>query len=162
MKSESSRVDRWTGSFALAAAATALGWAIQLNNGNFTLEALIWLSIAIVFCAAATWNLAYRRLESAGETAILWMLGAGLLFQLCPLLTANPAADLWNPLRPFYLLVGVAVGVMAAGFLRLPVRRRALPLLLLTHLLMGAGVIHHTPQPLIDVHTVQQAGCESL
>jgi uncharacterized membrane protein len=35
-------------------------------------------------------------------------------------------------------------------------------LLLLIHFFMGAWVIRHTPQPQIDVHVVQQAGCEAL
>lgn len=154
--------DTWTAGFALAIAAAALGYAIQIKNGNYNPEALIWLSVAIVGCAVAAWNGAYRRIEAAGAAAVLGVIAGEFFIQIVPLMTAKPGTEVWVPPLPFYHMAAVAIGVTALGFMRVRAARWALPLLLLTHLFMGAWVIRHTPRPLIDVHVVQQAGCEAL
>ena len=157
-----SRADGWTTACALSTAAVSLGYAIHAKNGNFSVESLLWLTVALASAVMAAWNGIHRRIELAAAMGLLRVLGIGLIFQIILLLTANPGTGLWVPLGPFCSLTWLAAGVVGLGFWRIPAARWALPLLLATHFFMGAWVIRHTPRPLIDVHVVQQAGCEEL
>src|SRR6202023_396775 len=87
------KTETWTAGFALAIAAAALGYAIQIKNGNYTPEGLIWLSVAIAGCAAAAWNGEYRRIEAAGAAAVLGAIGGEFFIQIVPLMTANPGTE---------------------------------------------------------------------
>jgi hypothetical protein len=147
-----------------AAGAVALGHAIQLRNGFYGLEPLLWLTLALICVAAGVLRPTSARDWHAAVIAIL-LLGIG--WQLATLIRASPAHDLHTQnLRPFRIGIALEAVIMAAGILPMAWSRGRrwwwFPLLTVVHLFLGWWLIVSSPSPQIDVVTVTNAAWNAL
>lgn len=155
---------------AFASAAIALGQALHVRDGEYWPAAVRWLTATIVFTALGVF-LRPRREPAWAARIVLPVLLGGVLLQIVQLLTGppsgrNPWSDDLAPgtsLLPFRLGIAIA-GVLVLGLIpeSVKLRRLALPLLLLTHFLLGVWLIRAAPDPHIDVYVFQQEGAGAL
>ncbi|CAA9561810.1 MAG: hypothetical protein AVDCRST_MAG18-1147 [uncultured Thermomicrobiales bacterium] len=150
----------------LALAALALGYALQLSDGHYLPEALLWLALALALVIVAVAAPAFGR--GAFPPAVLTgLLGGGILGQLALFLQKPPgiylAVDWPGEYAPFFGGLAVAAALVGVGLWdRGPLRRVWFPALLLTHFLLGAWVLERSPVPDIDVFVFQQGGSAAL
>ncbi|MDQ3440055.1 MAG: hypothetical protein M3478_06860, partial [Planctomycetota bacterium] len=142
--------------FAVAAGAIALGYALQISGGTYHPAALSWLTVALLCCLAAV--VLTNDLIRVGRSAVVALLGGGLILQLALLYSKPPGVYLAvrsaAHLAPF--LTGVTVlGVLAAaGLSAKPWPGRAhVPLMLMAFFFCGAWVIRASPNPHIDTYS---------
>jgi hypothetical protein len=149
------------GTALLAAAAIALGHAIQLKSGFYTPAALGWLTLSL---SCATAGVAGPRGVRDSPTLLTVMLWAGVTWQLSQLAQAPPASYLdTRHLRPFHVWAAVEAVVVLAALV--PVRRVQavwFPIVVIIHAGMGLWVIHRSPSPFIDVITVHNAALRAI
>ncbi len=159
----------------LVVAAVAVGFAIQVRDGEYAPVALGLLTMAIVTLGAAFLTppmLFQRRGESlrarrfGPELGVLVLCG-GLVIQFALLATSWPGTDLPHrgglQLLTFRLGLALAVLLVIAGVSG----ARALaavwfPALLGVSLLLSFWMIHASPRPHIDVWMFQQDGAREL
>jgi hypothetical protein len=155
---------------AFACAAVALGQAIHVRDGEYWPAAVGWLAAAIVLAAAGALLRPRRRPAWWGRVAVPLM-AAGAVVQIVQLLTSPPSGrNSWSDdLAPGTSLAPFRAGVAIAGVLILTLlrddarlRRVALPLLLVTHFVLGVWLIRTAPDPHIDVYVFQQEGAKAL
>ncbi|MFZ5469027.1 MAG: hypothetical protein ACOZIN_06255 [Myxococcota bacterium] len=160
------RDDRWGLSVALALAAVALGHALQVSNGNLHPESIVFLSSALVLCVAGVAAPKWERLERLGDAPVVFVLLAGVGYQLYRLLIAPPGIYLQvGPAAyvPFFGGLGVTAVLAGAGLSRQsPLGPLRVPTMLLVHLLLGVWLIRASPNPFIDVHVFQRDGVAAL
>ena len=159
--------DSTTSVLAAAVAAIALGRAIQVADGYFAPEAMVWLTVAAVASAVAVLGPAIRPVETWGYRLLLVILGIGLVTQFIQLAAETPAyyLDAAEPgeIRTFRLAM-LAVGVIALVAFAGPTRARALatPLLLAAYLVAGVWIIRAAPDPQIDVYVFHRESITAL
>jgi hypothetical protein len=153
----------------LALAATLLGHALQINNGFFNDQALLWVLIAILCCAVATLQVLPARAVDAfnSEWVVSSVLIAGIASNLLMLPIALPGMYLDEPLpaqHPAFLVcVAIAALLFIAGATGVRVMRRIwFPLMLATFATLGVWMIAASPKPLVDVMTVYEYAARSL
>lgn len=155
---------------AFACAAVTLGQAIHVRDGDYWPTAVLWLTASIVFTVTGVFLRPRREPRRAAGT-VLPVLAAGALLQIVQLLVSAPSGhNPWsNDLVPGTSLLPFRIGVAVAGALVIALipenpklRRFALPLLLLTHFLLGVWLIRAAPDPHIDVYVFQQDGAKAL
>jgi hypothetical protein len=157
----------------LALAAAAVGYAIQIRDGEYWPDALKWVTVAM---ALTGFGAAYPGLPDPrrwGPRVLLIALAGAVFFQFYQLLTSpaggwnwwsNDVVDLdFRNLRFFYAGV-VAAAVLSAGLLLDARAARAvcLPLLFAVHVALGVWMIRASPLPKIDVFAFQQLGPAAL
>ena len=144
-----------------AAAAVALGHALQLSNGFYRPAALAWLTVALV-CAGV--GAAAPRSARNGRAAVIAILSLGIAWQLAELFRSPPGLYLnTRDLGPLRLGVAIEAGLIAAGMIpSLGLRAGWLPLLAAVHVVLGIWLIHVSPSPRIDVVTVTDAAWNAL
>ncbi len=153
--------------FALALAATALGQALQISNGNLHPQAIAWLTLALVGCASAVLMSRSSRWAPLGAAPALAVAGLGIAVQMIQLLSERPGmyVQLTSPraFLPFIAGIIVASLLAGAGFARRswfgPLR---VPMLLFVHFLLGVWMIRMTPDPYIDVYFFQRDGIQAF
>ena len=150
----------------LIIAALALSHALQFSDGHFVPYALVWLTLTVACCAlAVAAPTAFgRRLASV---PLVKFLGWGLALQFVQYILRAPAIYIqrsWPGEHwPFLLGVFVAAGLVGVGLWGGgPLRRVWFPALLATHFLLGAWILHQSPNPHIDVFVFQQGGSAAL
>lgn len=154
-------VERWGTALAFAAAAIALGYALQINNGSFHPQAIPWLTVALTLCIVGVAIPRFSFLEKFGERPTVYLLTGGFAFQLWQLLTASAA---------LYSLSAGACAIMAVAILlfalSLPSPRwlscLVVPLLLVIHFVIGVWTIKQTPDPFIDVYVFHKESLAAL
>lgn len=153
--------ERWCSVLAYAVAAVALGYAIQINQGSYHPQAILWLSVAIVFCVAGFLVPRFDFLERFSERPVVWFLTAGFAFQIWQLII-TPANN-YFPSPALYVLMSIALllFILSVAELRLPWRVQ-IPLLLLIHFALGVWLIRKTPDPFIDVYLFHKQSLEAL
>ena len=145
----------------LAAAAIALGHAIQIKSGFYAAAALPWLTIALVCSAAAVARPRGTRDWGALATVLL---AAGVVWQLSAIAQARPALYLeTRRLRPFHTWAAIEALVVLAGMLPLRLLQAAwFPVLLVIHTGLACWVLRWSPSPQIDVVTVTNAALRAF
>jgi len=147
-----------------AAAAVALGHAIQLGNGFYGPWPLAWLTLALI-CAAA--GVAGPRSARDWRAVVIAILLIGIGWQLATLIRASPALYLQTTdLRSFRVGIGLEALIITVGLLPIAglsrLRAAWFPLLTGVHLLLGWWLIVSSPAPGIDVVTVTNAAWDAL
>lgn len=161
-----STFDSWGRAAMLVLAAVALGYAVQLEGDR----AIFWLTMAFGACVLGVVLPTLPRVDSWSERAVLGVFGAGLVVQLGQLLTLPPGQLLFStpaayPAFAHRLAYGIALIAVIAGtgVASGPAWTRAtVPLLLLTHFLLGGWFIRHASWGQIDVHYFQRDAIRAL
>ena len=144
-----------------AAAAIALGHAIELRSGFYGPEPLAWLTLALALAAAGT---AVPKTSRDWRGIVIPILLVGIAWQLATLLRASPGRYLeTRDLTPFRIGIGLEALLVTAGAISIT-RVRALwfPILAAVHLALGTWLIHASPSPTIDVVTVTNEAWNAL
>jgi hypothetical protein len=145
----------------LAAAAIALGHAIQVKSGFYAPAALGWLTVALAFAALGTAGPRGTHDRRTLLTLILW---AGVTWQLSVIAQARPALDLGTRnLRAFHMWAAVEAAVVLLGMLPWRWLGAAwFPALAVIHAGLGLWILHWSPSPPIDVVTVHNAALRAI
>jgi hypothetical protein len=150
----------------LAFAAVCLGQALQVNFGQYHPVAVRWLALSLVAALAAAALPNFGRLIIAGWRPDQFVLAIGLAVQFAMLWVSVPAATLKpgtaDELAPFKAGIALAAALVAVGVSQTRVARLAVPLVLLSHLLLGVWIIHATPAPAVDVYVFQRDAADAL
>lgn len=146
----------------IAAAALCVGLAIHARDGEYTPAALGLVSLAI---AATGWAVFSRIASRIPRRQVVAIAFAAIVVQFVALFTAWPGVDLpqlgGRQLLPFYVGLVVALAMLAIGATR-PRNAAWFPLLLATHLALGAWMVRSSPNPHIDVWVFQQDASSEL
>jgi len=153
--------------FALATAATALGQAVQVANGNLHPQAVAWLTLSLVACIGAVVMARSNSWASLGAAPALAVAGVGIAAQMIQLLYERPGMyvrlSTAGDFLPFVAGIIIASLLAGAGFANRswfgPLR---IPMLLVVHFLLGVWMIRKTPNPYIDVYFFQRDGLQAL
>jgi hypothetical protein len=161
----------------LIVAAVAVGFAIQLQDGEYTPAAISLITIAILCAGLAIYagtrggagsTLGAATASQAARKAIGAILGIGLTLQLLTLLAAWPSVDLPREeaaaLIPFRSGLIVAAALLALGIWSNAqrVRRWIFPGFLIIFLALGAWMVHASPDPHIDVWVFEGNAARAL
>jgi len=156
------------GVVALIVAAVSVGFAIHIQDGEYTVWALELITLALLGCVAAVvWPVVplLRLREDRGPSRLL---AAAIVLQLIALFVSWPGVDLPHlgryQLLPFYAGLTAAFVLcvrILSGTLRTS-ERLWFPLLLLTWLLLAGWMIASSSRPFIDVWNFQQEGADAL
>ena len=156
------------GLLALVIGAVAVGFAIQLQDGEYTPLALTLTTLALAACVVAIVRpLALVKHLSATRGVELLLTGA-IGLQLLALALTWPGVDLPQDgrfqLAPFFAgMLAVALLVARILFSELRTSERIwFPLLLLSFLLLAGWMVFSSPKPFIDVWYFQQDGADAL
>jgi hypothetical protein len=158
----------WTAGCLFAAAALALGRALQVNSGFFNRIAFLWLLTSLAIAAAGVMAARTRTLiDALAQRALVPMLLLGVLIQCVQLLFARPL--MYAPIgRGFHdrmltisvvAMVALAVGVATT---RGRIRTAAFAALVVIHAGLGVWVLRTVPDPAIDVVTVHREAIKAL
>lgn len=164
---DETRTDRWQSALFLTAAAIALGNALHIANGFLDPTAIIYLSVAFLFCALAVVVPRVRWLEQLRESPTVLLLTAGLIFQFGELLTDPPGMYLLveGPQAHVTYVRWLAAAAVVAGSLVLNatwLRHVSILALLVIHFGLGLWLIHASPSPVIDVFLFQRDAVNEL
>lgn len=161
----------------LTIAAVAVGFAIQLQDGEYTPAAISLITVAIVCAGLAVFVGREACAESEALLApggrgaartVAGVLGLGVLLQLTALLVAWPGVDLPRengaalvPLRSGLLVLAalLALGVWVPSR---PVRRWLFAGFLAIFFALGAWMVHASPDPHIDVWVFERNAAREL
>jgi hypothetical protein len=145
----------------LAAAAIALGHAIQIKSGFYAPAALGWLTVALA-CAAL--GAVGPRESPERRTLLTLILWAGVTWQLSVIAQAKPALYLeTRNLRGFHVWAAIEAAVVLLGMAPSRWLRAAwFPALAAIHVGLGLWIIHWSPSPQIDVVTVHNAALRAI
>ena len=152
--------------------AVALGHALQLNNGVYSDEALIWLGVGLGLGMMALLLPEKLYLNRSGEMLCRSLIAAGMFWQLCSLLSTSPGFYL-RPLDPSVFIFGVVAAAMLSGSvlsnsatgssgLQVWIGRFRFPILLAVFVMVGVWLIQASPAPVIDVDRFQRIGLDAL
>ncbi len=149
----------------LALAAIGLGFAIHIKDGEYTRGAIAIVTIALALCFAGTLVPLGRRRVRQECRALRWVLAAGLMLELAALFMSSPGVDLRAGVSLFGFRMGILLSAVFVATIVFGHERLQIPgffLLLMTYLVMGASMIHASPNPHIDVFVFQQEGAREL
>ena len=144
-----------------AAAAVALGHAIQIDNGQYHPDAIPWLTLGVA-AALAGWFVPSPRWR--GATLALCL--AGIVWQIFQNLRDLPMAGIVSPVV-FFCYCSIALPVMALGaagavLIRNWSRTVFIPILLGAHFITGAWLLSQSAKIDIDVYTETRDACVAL
>jgi hypothetical protein len=149
----------------LGLAAILIGYAIQLNNGSFNSDALIFVTVAIA-CSGFAVAAGGPRIERWQDRPVVVVLALGLAYQLGAMLTNAPGVYLSvaaEAYRPHHFAVAAAAILCGAALAhRLAPGRAVVPLLLCTYFFLGHWLIKSSPNPHIDVYAFHQEAFRTL
>jgi len=150
----------------LAVAVVALGYAIQLNNGAYTPEALRLVTIALVACLAAVVLPGWRSIERRGDGPAIFILGATLAFQVGVILSSPAGVYLRVGAEAYdthHRAVAVLAVLAAAGLSTRPwLSQLRMPLILAVYFYLGVWLIKASPVPRIDVYAFHEEAFRAL
>lgn len=146
-----------------------LGFALQLSDGFYDPRALTALGCAVVLVASGLLRLGSRLAGGPGrDSLVVGVLLAGIAGGLATLAVSNPGYYLAEPRAADHPLL--LAGLAAAAVLTLLItfdsnvraRRLWFPALLMVFVVLGVWLIRASPDPQIDVVTVQRAAARAL
>jgi hypothetical protein len=157
----------WTAGCLLAAAALALGQALQINNGFLHPAAFAWLAAALTLTIAGVMtSRGPRRSDGWARTILPFLLLGGVIGQCVQLLAAPPLmyAEIRRGSQDSTLsALTIALALLAcAGFAARKIRIAACCAFVLAHAALGAWAVRTSPAPNIDVVVVQQKAIDKL
>ena len=151
----------------VALAAVILGFTLQISDGFYRPVAYPSFCLAIA-CAAAGLLRGGSRVFARGPSwSVFAVIAAGLVGNFIMLASARPAYYLkerWPSQHPGYL-AGLAVAAVLTFGIALDDRRRRqvwFPALLAVFACLGVWLIRASPDPYIDVMSVQRAAIDAL
>jgi hypothetical protein len=150
------------------AAATALGYALQVGDGHLHPDAIAPLQWMVGLSAAAALMPRVWFRGTSAETLTVVALYAALTCQFGQLLSKSPGIYLNDAgeqgLLPFHY--GIVAAAMVCGVIAVRPRwtARSLPLfgLLAVHFALGVWLIEGSPDPLIDTYVFQRDSVQAL
>jgi len=153
---------------ALVVAAVAVGFAIQVQDGEYTPLALTLITVALAATVIAVVR-PFALVKHLSAIRGVELLLAGIVgLQLLALTLSWPGVDLprqaRSQLAPFYAGLA-AVALLTVRILTSGLRtseRVWFPILLLSFLLLGNWMVFSSPKPFIDVWYFQQDGADAL
>jgi hypothetical protein len=151
----------------VALGAVLLGFTLQISDGFYRPFAYPSFCLAIA-CAAGGLVRAGSSLIGRGPAwTTAAALGAGLTGNFIMLATARPAyylAERWPSQHPWYLagITTAATLTVAIAFDERRRRRLWIPALLAVYACLGVWLIRASPNPYIDVMTVQRAAIDAV
>lgn len=151
--------------WALVAAIFALGQAIEIAGGRFSILALIWASVGLAICIAVVAGFAERSRTEPSERALLAFGAAVLSVQILQLWNGDPTGPIAASFDWSWFQCGLLFGGVAglAGLYAPSALRKGLILLLLAlHLALGVWTVRARPEPDIDVFVFQQEASRAL
>ena len=156
----------------VVASVAALGWALQIANGFYDDQALMWLTVAFVLAIVAT--VVWRAERSLTLLAPRGQLGEGWLHLLTVMAVACQIVSLLTTPPGMYLDERANIGlfnggviaeaaVISIGVARIGKLARVwFPAFLALHLALGVWMIRSSPAPRIDVVTVHGEAFDAL
>jgi hypothetical protein len=151
---------------ALAFAVICLGQALQIRDGIIAPGAMIWLSAAVVLCAAGVWGPLPTRIGGGARTLQLVLLACVVWFvvQLFsrPPFNNLPDTSKWHPQLFRAGLSLMSALAIAAVLSPLNIARAIVPLVFVIYFALGTMVIRATPSPDIDVFIFQRDSAAAL
>ncbi|MDB5354388.1 MAG: hypothetical protein JWN24_841 [Phycisphaerales bacterium] len=153
---------RAAGLFSLIIATVALGFAIHVQNGEYTPLAMALVTAALIGTIVGVIDPRVRAIESRGWLLVRIALGSGLALQFFALFVSWPVGEdqrLVSGLnRILYIyFISIAGLLTLLGFVELrSMRRWWFPALLLVQSLLGFWMIRSSPSPHIDVWVFQE------
>jgi hypothetical protein len=139
---------------------------VQINNGAFTEQALLCITVAIVSGIFAIAPGAVRWVDALGDRPAVTMLGIALLYQFGAMLTSPPGVYLQvtqDQYETFYFGVAGAAILVGAGLSARPwLGKLRFPLLLVIAFILGRWLIKASPFPHIDVYAFHQTAFRAL
>lgn len=152
--------DNWFTVLAFGAAALALGYALQINNGNQHPKALHWLTVALFLCLSGILAARFNTLDKFKAQLLKFLLIAGFAFQISQLLETYTALSI----SVVYLFAALsAVVLLIAGTSQLTwVRHVGIALILTAHFALGLWTIRMSPDPHIDVYLFHRDALSSV
>lgn len=146
------RLDSGLSAFAWVCAAVTLGAVLQLSSGFLVPGAIAGLTLVLAAATLAVLTLAWPAGPGAASVA-LRVAGAGLVVQIALHLTTPPGSRPFggdDMVRHDYLMAAAAV-IMGASLSKDSwLGRLTVPLLLVTHALLGVWMVQQSPLPRID------------
>ena len=149
-------------------AAVALGYAVQIGDGHLHLDAMWWLSAALILTLAVVIAPRTLHVGRRSETLVIAGLVVALAFQFWQLLQRTPGIYLTDshdralePFRHGILLVAVLSGALA-GIDRWQWRVSVMGLVLAVHFALGVWLIQASPKPFIDTFVFQRDAVDAL
>jgi hypothetical protein len=154
----------------LAVAAIALGQVLQTGHQEFTVPAVIWLTVTLVSTLASV--LSQRFTFPRIPRKVIWgILITGLIVQIFQLAASMPGHSIppenFPKLRQFQIIV--LIGGLCALFSLLPERRfsrrlrNSLAVIAVAAVLAGGiWIIRNAPDPYIDVYVFHQTANKAL
>ena len=140
---------------AMALAAVSMGYAIDLNDGLYSRQAILFLSISLAFCAAAIVIPPVRSSERLAPRRLPFVLGAGIAVQTVLLVERFG----FKPLAIAGFGMISLLGLLQASDLRW-LRIPALTIMVAAFVFEGGRVISKSPH--IDVYTFDQKASAAL
>ncbi|HUR35894.1 MAG TPA: hypothetical protein VM032_18955 [Vicinamibacterales bacterium] len=152
---------------ASAAAAIALGRALQISSGTLSSGALLLVGVALVLLTGAVAVGRPLRWAALDRPLVPVLAAVGVIAQVAQLYLKSPG---WfvvpDPVftAPFNtaLVVFAVVGAGLAFRPARPVTALLMAALLTTHVVVGASIIRHSPHPPIDVDVFQRTSALAL
>jgi hypothetical protein len=158
----------WTGGCVFAAAALALGQALQVNDGFFNRIAFLWLLISLAGAVAGVFVAKpSNRFDAVARGALSPILLIGVLLQSAQLLVTRPLMFAPITRGVHDTTLALAVPSLAALAIVMAVAERRMRMAAFSvfvgiHAGLGAWVIRTVPEPRIDVVTVHREAIEAL
>lgn len=151
----------------VALAAAVLGFTLQISDGFYRPFAYPSFCVAIACAVGGLGRAGSLVIGTGAPWSTVAVLSAALAGNFIMLATARPAyylADRWPSHHPWYL-AGIAAAAALTLLTGIDERRRRhlwFPALLGVYACLGAWLIQSSPDPYIDVMTVQRAAIEAV
>jgi len=149
-----------------AAAAIFVGIALEISNCTLDGNALLALTLGLVFAIAGLALPHMASFEKWGDNPAIAVIATGLVLQFGMLLGRAPGVFLQVTLEQyaaFQFALGIAAVLAGLLFGDLKWTRRVVfPLLLLSHFILGVWMLRLSPDPTIDVSLFHHGAFEAL
>jgi len=157
--------DRWTGAAGLAVAAIALGYCIAIEGNGLHRSNVLALTLSLVAAMVAVSIGALWTLEKRGDRPTVFLLAAGMVFQVGQLLIDPVGVDLSDSkvIGPFSFALVTATLLAGSNLSEHRwLGRLQVPLLLLAHVALGAWILKTSSIPDSAVHAVQRTASTAM
>ena len=148
-------------SAAAAMAAVAIGHALVITDGMYDSRALAWIAAGLGLTCIGVFLP-----HSTGNPLVIFLCIAGVLWQIWQNMEKPPVLEISDQavLLCYYTIALPLMGAAAVGAVLLTRLSRPvfIPLLLATHFVMGAALLHFSRPPLLDVYGVSTNACQAI
>jgi hypothetical protein len=162
--------DTSTNQLLLGIAVLALGQALQVNYGFFSVPAIGWLTITLICTVFSTFSNKLHLPKIPGKV-IAFILGSGLVFQIYLLTITLPGyfllSDFLKKLSFFKICVITAglfalLSLIPVGIFKSWIRKSFFACTILSMGAAGIWLVNASPKPFIDVFVFEQTSAQAL